>query len=174
MTPIFSLMLYSRVISQTDKTFWTDNPLHDRPPALIFLPNLHAFIFAQTQQTSTTKEPWCWNPPWGLDLILSKSNCTGRDNIFPFLFLSSQQCRGSKETRGGRENKEEEELERKRAGEENKTRGDGERQTRRRGGRSQTGSWRGEKRRGEKQPAVSFKKKWLQESSEEITTKALY
>lgn len=44
------------------------------------------------------------------------------DNNFPFLFLSSQQRSGSKETRGGRENKEEEELERKRAGEENKKR----------------------------------------------------
>jgi len=63
LTPIFPLKHYSRAISQTDKTFSTDNPLHDEPPALIFLPNLHVFIFVETQQTSTTKAPLALEPP---------------------------------------------------------------------------------------------------------------
>lgn len=141
MTPILSIKRYSGAISQTDKTFLTDNPLHDELPAFIFFLNLHVFIFAETRQTSTTKALWRWNPPQrDLDLIPSKSNCSGRDYISPFCFFLLSGAMGARRQGGGREIKEEE-LERMRAGEENKTGGDVERQTRRRGGRSQTERW---------------------------------
>lgn len=100
----FSVKLYSGAISQTDP-FLTDTPLHDKAPALIFLPNLHVFIFAETQQTSTTKEPWRSSPPRGLNLILTKSNCAGRDIIFPRFVSFFSAARWERGNKGKRRDK---------------------------------------------------------------------
>lgn len=85
----------------------------DLPVLILPLPNLHVFIIRDTTHLQP-KNHGAGTFLQVLNFILSKSNCAGRDNIFPFLFFFSQCRNGSKETREGKQNKKEE-LERKRA-----------------------------------------------------------
>lgn len=125
----------------------------------------------ETQRTSTSEAPRRPHPPRGLNLTLTKSNRAGRDNIFPFLFLSSSQRferrdEGRQGDKGGGT-----------SGGEKETGGDGgERDKREREPERQQGREGGEKnaRTGEKRLAESFKKDGLQDSTEEITSKTAY